>query len=148
MKNITENKKAKFDYHIIETYEAGIVLTGSEVKSCCNNHAIINNAYCFIDNNYQLSLIGSHIESFKEAGYFNHNPDRDRILLMHKKEIINLKRAISEKGMTIIPLQLYFNNNGKIKLKIGLCKGKNNIDKRETIKNRENDITLKRLIKK
>lgn len=149
MKNITENKKAKFDYYVIETFEAGIVLIGSEVKSCCNHNASINNAYCFIDNDYQLKLIGSRIEPFKNAGYFsNYNPDRERSLLMHKKEIFNLKKAITEKGMTLIPLQLYFNDKGKIKLKLALCKGKNTIDKRETIKKRENDIELKRLIKK
>lgn len=144
MHKITSNKKARHDYHIIDEYEAGIVLTGSEVKSCRNNDMNISNSYCFIDNWLQIKILNSYIAPFKNGGYCNHEPERERVLLLHKKEIIKLKRAIAEKRMTIIPLEAYFNHHGKIKIKIGVCRGKNAIDKRETIKKRDYEKELKR----
>jgi SsrA-binding protein len=148
MHKLTTNKKARHDYHIINEYEAGIVLTGSEVKSCRNNDINLSNSYCFIDNTLQIKLINAYIAPFKNGGYCNHEPERERILLMHKREILRLKRDIAEKGMTIIPLEAYFNNHGLIKIKIGVCKGKNAIDKRETIKKRDCEKELKRKIGK
>ena len=147
-KQITSNKKARYNYHIINEYEAGIVLTGSEVKSCRNNDMNIANSYCFIDNKLQAKLINAYIAPFKNGGYCNHEPERERVLLLHKREIIKLKKAIAEKGMTIIPLVVYFNNKGKVKIKIGICKGKNAIDKRETIKKRDIEKEIKGKLKK
>lgn len=139
METISTNKKARFDYNIIETYETGIVLTGDEVKACRNHLANIGNGYCMVNGN-ALTLIGSNIP------FADGKADRDRTLLMHKKEIMKLALAIQQKGFTIIPIEMYFKGS-LIKVKIGLCKGKNTIDKRETIKNRENDRNIRRLMK-
>jgi SsrA-binding protein len=137
-KSIIKNKKAYFDYEIIEKYTAGIVLVGSEVKSVKNNKISIVDAYCFI-NNGEIFIKGINISLHKEGGkYNNHIPLRDRKLLMKKKEIIKLQENISQKGLTIVPLEIIISNTGYIKIEIGLARGKNLYDKRNSL--REKDL--------
>lgn len=137
MENITKNKKAFFDYHIEDKYVAGIVLVGSEVKSIRKKDVSIKESYCHIDNN-EMWLKGMHIAEFKESGkYQNHEPVRDRKLLLNKKEIKKLQEKVSQKGMTIVPLSVFINNRGLIKVEIGLASGKKQYDKRQTIKERD-----------
>lgn len=137
MKTITSNKRAFFDYTIIETHIAGIKLQGSEVKSIRDNNVSINEAYCFIQDD-EIYVKGMHIPEYKQSGYLaNHKPIRDRKLLMKKKEILKLFENLSQKGLTLIPLKLIFSDFGFIKLEIGLAKGRKNYDKRESIKEKD-----------
>jgi SsrA-binding protein len=137
MKSIVKNKKAYFEYNILEKYVAGLKLKGSEVKSVRNGKVSISEAYCFI-NNGEMFIKGMNISEHKEGGkHNNHQPLRDRKLLMHKKEIIKLKEEISQKGLTIVPLELILTNTGFFKLEIGLSKGKKLYDKRNTIKEKD-----------
>ena len=132
---VATNRKANHNYKIIEKYEAGIVLTGSEVKSIRNNRVSIKEAYVRIIHN-ELFIIGMNISDYENAGYAGHNPTSDRKLLMHKQEIFKIKKLVDEKGKTLIPLRLYF-KNGKAKLEFGLGQGKKMWDKRQDIKNKE-----------
>jgi len=137
MKSITKNKKAWFLYQILDKYIAGIQLQGSEVKSIKANKVSINEAYCFITNG-EIFIKGMHVTEYKEGGkHNNHEPLRDRKLLLKKKEIIKLHENISQKGLTIIPLEIILSKNGFIKLEIGLAKGKNLYDKRNSIKDKD-----------
>ncbi len=133
---ITQNRRAKFDYHIEETFEAGIILFGSEVKSAREGKAGIQEAYIAV-NNGRVELINANIDDYSNAGYSHHEPRRVRELLMHKKEIAKLWQATQQKGRTIVPLRMYFNEYGKIKLLIALAVGKTKSDKRETVKDRD-----------
>ena len=143
MKSITKNKKAYFEYQILDKHTAGIKLQGSEVKSIRAGKVSIVEAYCFIVND-EIFIKGMHITEHKEGGkHNNHNPTRDRKLLMKKKEIIKLRENISQKGLTIIPLEVILTNTGFIKLEIGLAKGKNLYDKKQTIKLRDLDRDMK-----
>jgi SsrA-binding protein len=137
MKSITKNKKAYFEYQILDKHTAGIKLQGSEVKSVRSGKVSIVEAYCFISND-EIFIKGMHITEHKEGGkHNNHNPTRDRKLLMKKKEIIKLRENISQKGLTIVPLEVILTNTGFIKLEIGLAKGKNLYDKRTTLKEKD-----------
>lgn len=131
-KNITVNRKARHDYTIIQTLEAGIVLVGTEVKSCRQHKASLVESYAKIDSSGEVWMIGSHINTFKEGNLNNHDPLRDRKLLLSKKEIRKLDRSVKEKGNTLIPLRMYF-TRGKIKVEIAIAKGKRSYDKREAI---------------
>lgn len=143
MKLIVKNKKAFFSYQILEKYTAGIKLVGSEVKSIRNGNVSIVESYCFIKDN-ELYIKGMHVSEHKEGGkYNNHQPVRDRKLLMKKKEIIKLNENISQKGLTIVPLAIILSDFGLIKLEIGLAKGKNLYNKKQTIKLRDLDRELK-----
>ena len=131
MKVIVKNKKAYFEYEIIDKFIAGIQLVGSEVKSIRNSKVSINEGYCFVSANDELFIKGMHVTEHKEGGiYNNHIPARDRKLLMKKKEIVKLREKITEKGLTIVPLCIILSDFGLIKLEIGLAKGKNLYDKR------------------
>ena len=121
------NRKANYDYFIIEEYEAGIVLKGSEVKSIREGKANIKDSYGIIKNN-EAFLLNMHVSKYDEASVFNHEENRTRKLLLHKKEILKLRDKVEISGLTIIPLKLYFNKN-KVKILLGLCKGKKNYDK-------------------
>jgi SsrA-binding protein len=135
---IVKNKRAFYEYEILEQYTCGIKLHGSEVKSIKNNKVSISEAYCFIDENLEVFLRGSHITPHKEGGkHFNHVPVRDRKLLMKKKEIIKLKEKIGEKGFTLVPLSVIITDSGFIKVEIGLGRGKKLYDKREAIKTKD-----------
>ena len=129
------NRKARYDYEILETYEAGIVLTGTEIKSIRNGKVNLKDSYAIIRNN-EIFLLNMHISEYKEGNIFNHVETRTRKLLMHKKEIFKLRDGILKNGYTLIPLRLYFKGNCA-KIEIALSKGKKNYDKRETIKKRD-----------
>lgn len=140
-----QNRKAKFDYEIIETFEAGMVLKGTEIKSIRLGKANLKDSYCIIRNN-EIYVLNMHISSYNYGNIFNHDETRSRKLLMHKREILKLKSKIEQNGLTIIPLKLYFKKD-KAKLLIGLAKGKHNYDKREAIKKRDEERNLKKYLK-
>lgn len=143
-KTICKNKKAFFSYEVIERYVSGIVLVGSEVKSIKTNNVSILEAYCSVLNN-ELFIKGMNVSLYKEGGkYNNHEPLRVRKLLMKKKEITRLSENSTKKGLTIIPLEVFISSSGFIKIEIGLCKGKNLYDKKNTIKIRDLDREIKK----
>ncbi len=131
-KVIARNKKASHEYFILETYEAGIVLVGTEIKSVRNTKVSIQDAYCEIKNQ-EMFINNMHISHYEKGNIFNHKEDRIRKLLLHKKEIIKLFSKVKLEGLTIIPLEVYI-ASGICKIKIGLCKGKKQFDKRNDIK--------------
>lgn len=136
------NKKAKFDYEILDTYETGIVLTGTEIKSIREGKANLKDCYAIVRDN-EVFLLNMHISHYKEGNIFNHAETRTRKLLLHKKEIFKIRDSLEKEGLTLVPLKLYFKNN-KVKILLGVAKGKKNYDKRESIKKRENLIEIKR----
>ena len=129
------NREARFNYLVLDEIEAGIVLTGTEIKSIRDGKAQIKDSYANIRNN-ECYLWNMHINEYKEGNLFNHDPKRTRKLLLHKSEIKKLYEKIKLEGLTLVPLKLYFKKN-KVKILIGICKGKKNFDKRETIKERD-----------
>ena len=129
------NRKAYHDYFILEEYEAGIALTGTEIKSIRENGANIKDSYAIIKNG-EAFLLNMHISRYEQGNIFNHEETRTRKLLLNKKEILKLKDMVVLNGHTLIPLKAYF-KNGRLKILIGVCKGKKNYDKRETIKERD-----------
>ena len=139
---IARNKKARFDYEIIETFEAGIVLAGSEVKSLRQKKASIQESYARIKDG-EVYITGMNIAVYEMANRFNHEPVHDRKLLLHRHEIKQLIGKVQEKGLTLVPLKLYF-KNGKVKVELGLAKGKARYDKRDSIKKRDVDRELQR----
>lgn len=136
MEIIIENKKARFNFFILEELEAGIILMGSEVKSLREKKVNLSDAYVS-EKNSEMWLNNMHISEYKPANRFNHSPKRARKLLLHKKQINKLIGKIKISGITIIPLSLYFNDKGIAKVKIAVAKGKKLYDKREAIKQRE-----------
>ena len=134
-KIVADNRKARFHYAIGETFEAGIALTGSEVKSLRSGKANIGESYAGTRGG-ELWLYNSNISEYKQAGPFNHAPKRPRKLLLHKRQINKLIGAVEREGMTVVPLKLYFNDKGRAKVEIALAKGKKLHDKRETAKKR------------
>lgn len=139
------NRRANYDYFIEDTYEAGIVLTGTEIKSLRKGKANIKDSYAIIRND-EIYLLNAHISSYEQANQFNHDENRTRKLLLHKKEILKLKDKLLKEGYTLIPLKMYFKENN-LKVLIGVCKGKKNFDKREVIKKRENDLEIRKALK-
>ena len=129
------NRQAKYNYFILEELECGIVLTGTEIKSIRDGKVNLKDSYAII-RNHEVYLLNTHISEYSEGNIFNHDPKRSRKLLLHKKEILKLEDKVNLDGCTLIPLKLYFNKN-KVKILLGLCKGKKNFDKRETIKERD-----------
>ncbi len=129
------NRKARYDYEIEDTYEAGIVLTGTEIKSIREGKVNIKDSYAIIRNN-EIFLLNTHISQYKEGNIFNHDEDRTRKLLLHKKEILKLRDKLEIDGYTIVPLKIYFVKN-KAKVLLGVAKGKKNYNKKETIKERD-----------
>lgn len=145
MKIISSNKKAFFEYHILNKYIAGIKLQGSEVKSIRASNVSIVEAYCFIQNS-EIFIKGMYVNEFKEGGtHNNHIPTRERKLLLKKKEILKLNEQISQKGLTIVPLTIILTPTGFIKLEIGLAKGKNLYDKRQSLKLKSIEKDLKNI---
>lgn len=135
-KLINNNKKATFEYFIIESYEAGIELLGTEVKAIRNKTAQISEAYIQIKEG-EMYIFNMNIPEYEKGNIFNHETTRPRKLLMHKKEILKMSLKVKKEGMTIIPLNIYFNNDNRVKLTIALAKGKHTQDKREAIKQKE-----------
>jgi len=142
---LARNKKAFHDYEILERLEAGMVLVGSEVKSIKQGRISLKESYCkFIDD--ELFAIGMHVSEFENANIFNHDITRNRKLLLHKRELIKLKIKMQNTGLTIIPLKVYKKKH-LIKIEIGLCKGKREYEKRQSIKDREGKIEIDRATK-
>jgi len=143
--NIAVNKKARFEYEIIDTIEAGIVLVGTEVKSIRQRMVSIQEAYATIKGR-EAFIIGMNISPYEMGNQFNHEPARERKLLLHKQEIKRLTGKLREKGFTLVPLKMYF-KNGKIKVLLGLGKGKTRYDKRKTIQKRDAERDMQRTLK-
>ena len=129
------NRRARFDYFVEEEYEAGIALTGTEIKSVRNGHCNIKDSYGIV-RNHEVFLLNMHIEPYKEGNIFNHSETRSRKLLLHKKEIKKIEQALEQQGLTLVPLKLYFKEN-KLKVLLGICRGKKTYDKRETLKEKD-----------
>ena len=144
-KYIAENRKAFHDYHIIETFEAGIVLVGTEVKSIREGSANLRDSFARLEDG-EIWLYNVHINAYSHRGYTDHEPTRKRKLLLHRQEIRKLIGKTVEKGMTLVPTRLYF-KNGHVKVAISLAKGKKAHDKRETIKRREADRETRAAVK-
>ncbi len=138
---IQENKQARFNYFITDTYEAGLVLTGSEVKSLRKKNIQFKDSYIAFKNN-EAYLQNAHISEYTASSYNNHVPERLRKLLLNQKELVEILSSIKEKGLTCVPLKIYF-KNGFVKLEIGLAKGKKIYDKRDSIKKRDVDMEIR-----
>ncbi|WP_099951079.1 SsrA-binding protein SmpB [Ezakiella peruensis] len=143
-KTLATNRKARHDYFIEKTYEAGIALKGTEVKSIRAGKANLKESYCVIRNN-EAFVVGMHISPYKEGNIFNVDPLRDRRLLLNKREILRINQEVMQKGMAVIPLSLYL-KNGLIKMEIAIARGKKLYDKRESIKERDIKRSLERYI--
>lgn len=142
-----KNKKAYFEYHILDKYIAGIKLLGTEIKSIRNGKANLNDAFCaFIDG--QLYVRNLHISEYSFGSFYNHEAKRDRVLLLNKKELKKLHTRSEEKGLTIIPLALFISERGFAKLEIALAQGKKTYDKRETMKERDTKVEMDRAMKR
>lgn len=141
------NKKAKFEYEFLDTYVAGIVLVGTEIKSIREGKASIAESFCEFNKNGELFVINMTIQEYSHATYFNHQPKSERKLLLQRKELKKLHKEVKNSGLTIVPLQVFINEKGFAKMKIALAKGKKLYDKREVIKDRDNKIKLNRIKK-
>ena len=141
-----KNRKAKYDYEILETYIAGIVLTGTEMKSIRAGKASLVDTHCTVDNN-EVWLRNSFINKFELGTYNNHEEKRPRKLLLNKKEIRTLEKEVQIKGNTIVPLKMFINKRGYCKIEIALCRGKKDYDKRQTIKEHDNKRELDKIMK-
>ena len=144
-KTIATNRRARFDYEILDTYEAGIALVGSEVKSLRAGRADLKDGYAMVHRG-EMWLVGVRISPYEYARDGGHDPERQRKLLLHKREIDRIASAIAEKGLTVLPLRLYF-KGGKVKVELGVAKGKAQRDKRETIKRRQAEREMDRAMK-
>jgi SsrA-binding protein len=141
--SVARNKRARFDYHLLETFEAGIVLGGTEVKSLRSGKASIADAYGIVRDG-EVFLLNAHIQPYESRGYVNHEPTRSRKLLLHRREIRRLIGAVEREGLTLIPLELYF-KKGVAKVALALAKGKKLHDKRETEKQRDAEREMARV---
>ena len=144
-KLIVDNRRARHDYHLLERFEAGVALTGTEVKSLREGGASLQQAYADVREG-EVFLVGAHIAPYEKASAGAHDPDRDRKLLLHRKEIASLIGKVKEKGLTLVPTKLYF-KNGRVKLELALAKGKEQRDKRRDIAKREADRAIERALK-
>ncbi len=142
-----QNKKARFQYEILDKYTAGIVLTGTEIKSIRNSRASIAESFCEFSERGELFVINMTIEEYIYGTYYNHKPKAERKLLLNKKELKKLRKEVQNTGLTIVPLRLFINDKGFAKMDIALAKGKKLYDKRETIKDRDNKRNLDRIKK-
>ena len=142
-----KNKKAKFEYEILDTYTAGIVLTGTEIKSIRDSKASIAEGFCEFNDRGELFVINMTIQEYVFGNYYNHKPKAERKLLLNKRELKKLEKEVNIKGNSIIPLCLFINEKGLAKLDIALGKGKKLFDKRDTIKDRDNKRNLDRIKK-
>ncbi len=147
-KNIhIQNKKARFEFEILDKYIAGIQLTGTEIKSIRLSKARITESFCEFNDRGELFVVNMYIEEYLYGHHYNHNPKSERRLLLNKKELKSLKKEVDQKGNTIVPLRLFINKNGWAKLEIALAKGKKMHDKRETMKDRDSKRDLARIKK-
>ena len=146
IKVISDNRRARYDYEILQTFEAGVELKGSEVKSLRTGHTNLAEAYAAMKGG-ELFLINSNIPEYREANRFNHEPKRPRKLLLHKREILKLSGKVTERGLTLIPLRAYL-KNGRVKLEIGLARGKHAHDKREAIKKKDQEREARQALRR
>ena len=144
-KIIADNRKARHDYFVLETYEAGIELFGTEVKSLRAGNVNLKDSYCEVDKG-ELFALGMHISPYEQGNIFNKDPLRPKKLLMHKREIMKLTGLVSREGYTLVPLSLYFKGS-RVKMAVGLCKGKKLYDKRDTAAKRDADRTIEKAMK-
>lgn len=144
--SLANNRKARHDFHITDNYEAGIVLTGTEVKSCRAHSITLSDAYVKIEND-EAMLLNVHIAEYEHGNRYNHAPKRPRKLLLHRREILKLTQLTKEKGFTIIPLRFYL-KRGKVKVDLGVAKGKQLFDKRESLKKRQDDMDSRRAMRR
>jgi len=149
MKNTVniKNKKAKFEFEILDKYTAGIVLSGTEIKSIRTSKASISESFCEFNDQGELFIINMTIEEYVYGNYYNHRPKAERKLLLNKRELRKLEKEVKNVGLTIVPLRLFINDSGFAKLDIALAKGKKLYDKRDTIKDRDNKRNLARIKK-
>ncbi|MGQ9591720.1 MAG: SsrA-binding protein SmpB [Planctomycetota bacterium] len=138
-----KNRRAYHEFHVLETLEAGLALVGSEVKSIREGNVSLADSYAKIDRG-EVYLVNCHIAEYRNAGPFGHEPRRQRKLLLHRSEIRKLERRVEEKGCTLVPLRVYFNERGVAKVELGVCKGKRLYDKREALKKREVEREIER----
>lgn len=141
-----KNKRAEFDFHIVDKYMAGIVLTGTEIKSIRVGKAGLVDTYCYIHNG-EMWVKNMYVAEYERGSYNNHLPRRNRKLLLNKKEIRNLQQETKNPGFTIVPLRLFINEDGRAKLDIALCRGKKEYDKRATLKEKQDRKDMDRFIK-
>lgn len=141
-----ENRKARHEYNVIQTYICGIVLQGSEVKSLRHGKANISDAYCYVSKG-EVWMKGSHISKFESDKFTNHEEKRDRKLLLNRSEIRQINQELQVQGITLVPLKMFINEHNLIKVEIGICKGKKLYDKRNDIKEKENKRELDRITK-
>ena len=144
-KLIADNRKAGFDYHILETFEAGLALTGTEVKAIREGRVNLRESYCRLER-AEAFLLGAHVGQYSHGGYAAHDPVRPRKLLLKRDELNKLLGRTTERGLTIVPLRMYF-KKGRVKLVVALAKGKKTFDKRETIRRREADRETRAAVK-
>jgi SsrA-binding protein len=143
---IATNRKAYRDYEVLESLECGIELKGSEVKSLRAAKINLNDSFARFEGS-EIFLYNAHISHYAQASYLNVDPDRHRKLLLHKQQLQRINGKLTQKGLTLIPLKIYFNDRGFAKIELALCKGKKLYDKRESVKRRETDKLLRRVIK-
>ncbi|WP_127846344.1 SsrA-binding protein SmpB [Psychroflexus aestuariivivens] len=142
-----KNKKARFQYEILDKFTAGIVLAGTEIKSIREGKATITESFCEFNEKGELFVINMHVQEYSHATHFNHDPKSARKLLLNKQELRKLHKEVKNSGLTIIPLRMFLNDRGFAKMQIALCKGKKLHDKRETIKDRDAKRKLGRINK-
>ena len=143
-----KNRRARFDYELLDQYVAGIVLTGTEIKSLRNSKASIAESFCEFNPRGELFAVNMPIDEYAYGTHFNHKPKAERKLLLQKRELKKLHREVKNSGLTIVPLNLFINEKGLAKMRIALARGKKQFDKRETIKDRDNKRDLDRIKKK
>lgn len=143
---VTENRKARHDYFILQTYEAGLALVGTEVKSLREGKANLRDSFARVENG-EVILYNMHISPYQRGGYVNHEPKRPRKLLLHKSEIARLAGAVQQKGLTLVPLSVYFNERGVAKVALALAQGKKAYDKRDDLARREAQREMERALK-
>ncbi|MFY0643160.1 MAG: SsrA-binding protein SmpB [Bacteroidia bacterium] len=141
--SISRNKKAKFDYALEDYFTAGLVLTGPEIKSIRAGNVRISDAYCYLDDEDVLKIKGMYISEFKNAGYIEQDPHREKLLLLNKNEIKKIKEKVNEKGFALVPIELFISEKGYAKLEIALGKGKKHYDKRESLKSKDIDREIR-----
>ena len=146
IKSVAENRRARHDYHLLERYEAGLQLTGTEVKSLRNGRVSLAQSYADVRDG-EIWLVGARIDEYAHGNVANHDPDRDRKLLLHRREIDSLIGAVNQKGLTLVPTRLYF-KNGRAKLEVALARGKEQRDKRRDIAKRDAQRDIERALRR
>jgi len=142
-----KNKRARFDYELLDRFTAGIVLGGTEIKSIRLGKASLSQSFCEFNDKGELFIINMQIDEYSHGGHYNHKPKAERKLLLNKRELKKLRKEVTTSGLTIVPVNLFINDRGLAKVNVALAKGKKLYDKRETIKNRENKKNLARIKK-